>query len=146
MWQLYADRGAGIAITTSYSRLANSLGERVYLGMVQYIDYDRSVISENNRLFTLMSKRKSFEHEREVRALISDRRIMEDLHLGTEHFPEKSFPRGVHEKVNIHELIDKVFVSPKAPPWELELICDTVEKFGYRINVDKSDLFDAPIH
>ena len=73
MWNLYAAE-AGVAIKTHCQSLADSITdyEIVYIGKINYVGYDSSFFSENNAFSAFLHKRKSFEHEQEVRALTSD--------------------------------------------------------------------------
>ena len=68
----YAGRGKGIAIRSSFERLTDSLESQdsTYVGMVRYIDYSSDWIPTNNLFWPFLHKRKSFEHERELRAII----------------------------------------------------------------------------
>lgn len=42
------------------------------IGLVKYIDYDKDVFPLDNTFYPFTHKRKSFEHEREVRFLIQN--------------------------------------------------------------------------
>jgi hypothetical protein len=74
MWRLYVRSQEGIAIQTTYERLVQSFEQyedfEIHVGMVNYIDYKTESIPFGNVLSPFMFKRKSFEHERELRALI----------------------------------------------------------------------------
>jgi hypothetical protein len=74
MWKLYANanQDEAIAIQSTYSQLeaALSVYDEIYIGVVRYIDYDTDIIPPHNTLFPLIHKRKSFEYEHEVRAVI----------------------------------------------------------------------------
>jgi len=73
MWKLYLKSNEGVSIQSTYANLRQSFidDENIYLGVVQYIDYEAEWIrTGNNMLAAFMHKRKSFEHEREIRALV----------------------------------------------------------------------------
>jgi hypothetical protein len=74
MWSLYLKTQEGIAIQSTYDRLSNAFVNYhdydINIGRVSYIDYEHDTIPQGNILFPVMCKRKSFEHEREIRALI----------------------------------------------------------------------------
>jgi hypothetical protein len=78
MWRLYTTGDEGVAIQTSVGHLKAALSEApwsVVIGRVQYIDHgsgDEVVSRALNVLEPLFRKRLSFEHEREVRAVISE--------------------------------------------------------------------------
>jgi hypothetical protein len=71
MWKLYAGTDAGIALKSTYSRLQRAFehrSERYFLGLA---NYDSStVFGPTNAFKFIMWKRKAFEHEKEVRALV----------------------------------------------------------------------------
>ena len=71
MWRLYAREKDGIAIKTAFNSFKNSFicSEDIYIGSVNYVDYNSHFIPEKNVLLPFLHKRKSFEHEREVRAI-----------------------------------------------------------------------------
>jgi hypothetical protein len=70
MWSLY---GRSVAVKSTYGRLrACVTSPSIRMGMVQYIDYARDLIPYDNSYWPFMYKRKSFEHEREVRIVIQD--------------------------------------------------------------------------
>ncbi len=70
MWSLYLKSNDGVAVQSNVQRLIDSLShypEEVWISKVSYLDYDRDYMP---RVGPLVSKRKSFEHERELRVLI----------------------------------------------------------------------------
>jgi hypothetical protein len=70
MWKLYARSNEAIAVQSTYLLLHSCLPAHTYVGSVRYIDYENDVLPEDDLLRTFMHKRKSFEHERELRAII----------------------------------------------------------------------------
>lgn len=82
MWRQYARHGRGVAVPTSYKRLRESFSTcpaDVHLGAVDYIDYEADQIPwRRNLMYPLLHKQKSFEHERELRARVTDLRTMPD--------------------------------------------------------------------
>jgi hypothetical protein len=76
MWRLYTTGAEGVAINTTVGRLKQALGTdtpEVIIGRVQYIDHaadDDGLAPTFNVLGPLFCKRQSFQHEREVRAVI----------------------------------------------------------------------------
>ena len=156
MWKLYASDNRGIAVKTSFDSLKESLREcdiPVHIGEVQYLDYDKDCISlddlfsaqpgqiviqttpTDDVLFPCLHKRKAFEPEREVRAIIR-------LSVG-ESPPEN--PHGYYYKVDLSSLIEKVFVAPYAEDWFKELVRSVAERYCLKDRVYKSDLSDKPV-
>src|SRR5580704_7843647 len=62
MWSIYAGRGSGIAITSSYDSLQASFqsDQKLFGGKIIYSDYSADIIDvQNNLLATAMRKRRS---------------------------------------------------------------------------------------
>ena len=100
MWRLYSNLlSNAVAVNTTYGSLYSALGRdpSIGIGRVRYIDMRSSYTGVNDAFWR---KRKSFEHEKEVRALMSDYRCEE---------AGKSVP------CDLETLIEQVFVSPLAP-------------------------------
>jgi hypothetical protein len=144
MWKLYLKSDEGIAVQSTYSRLRTSLidGEKVFLGMVNYVDYDRDMLDGMMNTFTpFVHKRKSFEYEREVRAVIAKYPVSAKGIV----FDEETITDGIKIKVDIEELIDKIYIAPSAPSWFAELVSGLVRRYGYEFGVVQSRLDDQPV-
>ncbi len=72
LWKLYAASGQGIAIESTSVQLRASLSEEKSLVVddVRYLDFENDEIQKGHKHYGLFLKRKSFEHERELRATI----------------------------------------------------------------------------
>ncbi len=140
MWRLYSKSDEAIAIETDYKNLANLLPELVFIGMVDYVDWENHWIPEGNLFYPFMHKRKSFEHEKEIRAVIMDFPTTDD---GS--FPKTIFEKGRNIEVDIQKLIKAVHISPSAPDWIKEIITQSIKKFGFEFEVKKSDLYSEPV-
>lgn len=68
MWKLYSRTEEAICIQSTYKRLRDCIPD-IHIGTVQYIDYEYDKIPEWNIFYPFMYKRKSFEHEQELRAV-----------------------------------------------------------------------------
>ncbi|MEW8201039.1 MAG: hypothetical protein AB2697_19820 [Candidatus Thiodiazotropha endolucinida] len=131
MWRLYSSYlDNAIAIRTTYLSLYSALGRNpsISIGRVKYIDFNTSYAGPNDSFWR---KRKSFEHEREVRAIICD---FESDELG------KSM--GCDLKI----LIEEIIVSPTAPHWFVDVLIDVNEKFGIDIAVNQSIMNETPFY
>ena len=115
MWRLYAKSNEAIAIRTRLCRLQEELTQhdRIILGLVSYVDYAQDFAREGNIYDGFMSKRKSFEHERELRAV-----YMAD---STEEGQATS-EGGRWFNVDLNNLVEEVYVAPTAPPWFKKLV------------------------
>src|ERR1700730_2321391 len=97
-------------------------------GKVKYVDRT-TTLSGLNEAFWYKSK--SFEHEREVRAV---------LHR---HGVEDS---GVLIALDLARVIREVRLSPFCPVWFEELVKDVSEKYGYTFDIRRSSLEDSPFY
>jgi hypothetical protein len=81
MWRLYAKTNEAICIQSTYEQLKSCLPNFTNIGMVNYIDYDKEWVPEDSIYNPFLFKRQSFQHEREIRAIIfaKDNRITCDL-------------------------------------------------------------------
>lgn len=143
MWKLYSKEQEGIAIKTNFESFSQSFTDEkdIFVGKVNYIDYQNYVIPQDNFLHPYLHKRKSFEHENEVRAImmcfppLAEKNM--DLSLDTVH-------AGRYCKVNISSLVQEVVVSPYAEDWFLELVVSISNNYGLSAPVHRSSLADKP--
>jgi len=142
MWKLYAKTNEAICIQSTYERLHQCLDEETYIGEVQYIDYQTDWMSENNTFYPFMHKRKSFAHERELRALTCQ---FPTTKIGFD-FDAKPPSIGMIKKVNLNQLIVSIYVAPSSPIWFHELVMKVVAKYGLHKSVVQSSLDDKPFY
>lgn len=131
MWQLYSnDITNAIAIQTTAMRLYVSVGRdpRIDIGKVSYIDFTKRFSSVNGSFWY---KRKAFEHEREVRAIICDHQ-------------QKS--NGIYIPCDVNELIEKIYVSPYAHEWFFDLVVEILKKYRLNKKVLQSELIQVPFY
>lgn len=142
MWNLYVQGGEGIAIQSTFRRLRDSITDpiEVYLGVVQYIDYSTTQIGSDDLLSAFMHKRRSFEHEQEVRALIFREPIVEGKARN------EPFGDGVSINVNIDQLIEKVCVAPSSPQWFADVVVNLVNQYDYNLPIVRSKMDERPIY
>lgn len=130
MWKLYsANVTNAVAIETTYQNLHEALGEDPYvkIGRVKYIDFRKRYSKIGFDAFWY--KRKSFEHEREVRAIILN---------------HENSGKGISRSVDLDVLIKNVYVSPYAPEWFAEVVRDVVLKYNLKKPVMYSSMRDQP--
>jgi hypothetical protein len=96
-------------------------------------------------LFPYLCKRKSFEHEKELRALIWTPQHEKNW-VGSPRVNKFHDKNGLYVPVNLNELISRIFVAPTAPLWILELLESIIEKYGLKKDVIQSDLASFPIY
>jgi hypothetical protein len=141
MWTLYLKSSEGLAIQSTYANLRDCFEceHPVYLGAVDYIDYKTEAFETGNGFVPFVTKRKSFEHEREVRAIVSCASVNPD---------QSGRPLtvdGANIKVNLETLVLAIYVAPTAPTWFAEVVRQTIKQFGYDFEVRQSDLALDPI-
>lgn len=132
MWKLYTKNMAeGIVIQTTYERLYKGLKKNpsIHIGRVNYIDYSKRFVGINESFWF---KRKSFEHEREVRAIYKDYSV------------ELNF--GIPIDVNLDVLIQNIYISPIAQPWFHTLVKDTLKKYEIEKRVHFSSMLSSPFY
>jgi hypothetical protein len=152
MWRLYSHGSNGVALQSSYTRLVETFAEAdhdVYVGRVRYIDYDRDRFPDDDPHHPMMHKRRAFEHEREIRAVVkeSPRESSKTREKnGAADTPDREHDRpGIIVSANTDKLIERIYVNPASPSWQVEMIRGTVEKFGIDPDmVSQSELAEPP--
>ncbi|HTE46931.1 MAG TPA: hypothetical protein VK636_16910, partial [Gemmatimonadaceae bacterium] len=139
MWQLYGRSNEAIAVRSTPRRLRRLVPQSpfitppteghvpLHVGMIDYIDYDKDRIPPDfvTRAFR---KRKSFEHERELRAVFLDFPPSFTNEMVADH-------RGRTVAVEPSDLIDAVFIAPQAAPWFADLVRKTAERHVLSVSV-----------
>jgi Protein of unknown function (DUF2971) len=162
MWHEYAENNFGIAVTAIFSDLRKSISnctQEIFAGSVNYIDYENHTLDLSNGFAPTVHKRKSFEHEREVRLLHWDTELGEEQvlclwngqpRIMTQQKPHEELekmivPVGVNINCELSNMIRDIRISPTAPSW----FEDAVRSFCELSNLDKpvirSDLARAPL-
>lgn len=133
MWKLYLKSNEGIAIQSTYKKLRDSIidGRQIYLGQVNYIDYENDVIRDNNMYGPFVYKRKSFEHEREIRAVVKIPWVTTDIKI-TEQEP---VGHGIQIEINIKMLIEKIYIAPGTPKWFTDLVGAVTARYNYTFEI-----------
>lgn len=127
MWKLYSKNVANaIAIQTTFEKLKKQIGEKASIGKVKYIDYSKRFVGINEAYW---HKRKAFEFENEVRAIVHRSGRRKD---------------GIEIEIDLNELICNVYISPYAPSWFYELVKDIISKYEYDFDVKYSNLNEIP--
>ena len=140
MWKLYASTNGGLAIKTRFDSFVRSFitEEKIHIGQVQYVDYDNDLIPEDDPLSPYLHKRKSFEHEQEVRAIVQN--------VPTSRLTElqDDYDIGTYYEVDLNLLIQEVVVDPFTPEWFLELVNLVAERYDLQAPINKSHLAAPP--
>lgn len=146
MWSLYGLRGQSVAITARHADLVSQLPAFVKCGPVNYIDFNKDACyhAENKgEDILILSKRKSFEHEREVRFFFSNHDLV--LAFGSWNDAKgASDGTGFYVPVDASGLIRNVYIDPVAPGWFVDLVRHLSDANGLPGRVKQSDLMCEP--
>ncbi len=154
MWRLYLKSSEGIVFQSTFGRLSESFvhKEKVALGLIKYVDdYTKEDFKDFDDFnlyllqFPFMFKRKCFEYEKELRAIV----LTEPLSEKTKNayytkLVVRDMPKGLDVLVNLNTLVERVYVSPTAEEWFEQLVRSVIDKYGFTIDVKPSSLADAP--
>lgn len=148
MWRIYCAPQDGIAIRTTYAKLARSVSDPdVYVGLVRYLDYRSQFMPLDNLFNPLMHKRKAFEHEREVRAVMILPSKIESVERDFDELKSRDEnPRGINAKIDIAQTIDAIYVNPYAPKWYYDAVRAVLTKFSIDTQLEWSQIADEPHH
>ncbi|MGI0046647.1 MAG: hypothetical protein ACREBB_05605 [Nitrosotalea sp.] len=150
MWKTYTKTNEGVSIQSSWSRFIDSFSEtkeNVYVGLLDYLDYKMDDNSGN--LFKkLLTKRKNFAHEMELRAIVTHSPLNHIIPDPTD--PQKTivnweaFQNGLNIKVKLEHLIEKIVVAPNAPSWFKSLVESVCKKYDIQKPVESSEIDQKP--
>jgi len=146
MWNLYLKSNEGIAIQSTFDLLKTSLKDEihtVYIGKVKYIDFEKDWMPEGNAMYPFIHKRKSFEHEKELRAIIQELYYKKN---GESKWSKPLFDDGIYIQVDLGVLVDKIYLAPTSPKWLFELVKSIIKKYKLDKDVCQSSLDDAPVY
>jgi hypothetical protein len=145
MWKLYTRGMDGVAIETTVGDLKASLqGEEssIVIGQVKYVDHaNQAAFGENPPpgVAAIFVKRRSFEHENEVRLAVDDEPFV-DSELDYVKGPLS----GGNVMVDTNALIRRIVASPGYPQWALPSLQAIVSGAGLQVTVETSDLLKPP--
>ena len=155
--------GEGIAVQSTFNRLTRAFAptdQGIYIGKVRYIDYRREkVLPNDSTIAPIFYKRKSFEHERELRCVsevdmekeMGIRQIVHTSNVEGRVFNEEGqqinarSPFGKQVPVNLEQLIENIYVSPTSQAWFKDLVVTLLKRYDFEDLVKQSSLNDTPI-
>ena len=137
------------------------MDDTIWIGKVQYMDFSKDGTNEwDNFIQAFVTKRKSFEYENEIRAVMC---LPADRNLGTESLvettnrkdfffssssrarvinPRELTDKGKYVSADLKTLIEKVYIAPYAEPWFEEVLESLLSKYELNTTtVTKSDLY-----
>jgi hypothetical protein len=142
MWRLYSLADEAICVQSTFNRLANALPDYANAGEVSYLDYEMQTIADGNVFNFIMAKRRSFEHEHELRAVIWERSSAE---LGGNEIRNRATPVGITVPVDLSQLTEAVYISPTSPAWFAEVVQQMLETQKLNVPVTQSSLARTPV-
>jgi hypothetical protein len=124
MWKIYSDT-FGVCIQSTFQSLCNSFSDdywgfyddkrKIYVGEVTYINRQASMIPQDNMFWPYMHKGIEFAYERELRCIVWDLNSAKD---------------NIKIKIDLENLIHRVFISPFAPEWFKAVVENLCLKYG----------------
>ena len=137
MWKSYVkDLSDGVALKTTIGKLIKALSidtkYKVYCSNVEYIDFNEdycpcfSPEGNLNALNYYYIKDKCFKQENELRLLC--------------HISEISDEFGFYHPISVHELIESVYLSPKANNSVKQFVSETLKSHNLNIPVCDSEI------
>ena len=146
MWRLYCPSGAGVALKSTYSKLAKSIASRdIYVGLVRYIDYRSQFMPLDNAFNPIMHKRKVYEHEREARIVTL---LPSSIESVERDFDEQKClmenPRGLKVSFEIESALDGIYMSPYASEQQYAAVREAMGRSSISAPLEWSHIADAP--
>lgn len=141
MWSLYTHPDQAVSIRSTVKSFRDSLppefrGNKIFIEPVQYVDFENEIIPVDEFMERrLLYKRKSFEHEQEIRAFFN---------INFRY--DKPAETGFLIKAKLSILIDSIYVGPSSPDGFLDLVRNVSKKYGIdkipeRTSLDNKALF-----
>ncbi len=141
LWSAYSGV-AGVAIQSTVCRVKQAVSDakQYYIGRIRYIDFSQEPVTPLNMFVPPFLKRRSFEHEREVRL----------LHWGlptNDQVVQWDQSAPFHQlEIDPNALIQRVFVSPTSQEWICHIVETLCRRFGVEAPVQRSTLFDPRVY
>jgi hypothetical protein len=135
MWRLYTPFGLGIAVQSTYGSMTGAFmtQEPIFVGQVRYLNYENDPVAEGNVFAPFLTKRVSFAHELELRAVAWREDAPADF--GGDYIP-----------VDLVTLIREVRVAPGVQAWFLDAVQAVALRFGLEAPVLPSAMDGNPIY
>jgi hypothetical protein len=152
LWKIYLNNDEGIAVQSTFKRLAGSFsdysGDDVFIGKVKYADYNVNWIPEGYTFCPFLHKRRSFEHEKELRVIIQ--RIPTRQGSNKEHeevdLKKEICDIEIYVPIDLNTLVERIFVSPTAQTWFSDLVKAIVARYSLDKPVSRSSLAEDPVY
>ena len=164
MWKSYVPESQGIALRSDFRSMQvalQSTDRPVFVGLVRYLDYETESVEMDNAFVPVLTKRREFEGERELRMVVlsvtesPNHTHSTSITLGPGQPPVDengdeitslplTFVEGVPVAVDLARLIHEVRLAPSAGAWAVDAVKRVIAKYGLTCPVRASTLDDAP--
>jgi len=137
LWN-YTATNQSVALQSSIQKLVDcfrNTKQNVYINPISYLDFKNDTSQSSSILPIFFRKRKSFESENELRAVVTDMDTPLDK-IGND--------KGIFVKIDLTTLIEKIYVSPKSSPEFKSLIQDILSKHNLNFSIEDSELSKRP--
>jgi hypothetical protein len=145
MWSLYTSGADGVAIQTTVGSLKSCLAEEprnLFIAEVEYRDHEGiHPVESSDPLVPLTTKRRSFQHESEVRVIL-DRGLAVDHHIAS--WISGTLFKGEALVVRAATLVERIVVSPTYPAWAIDALRSQIKQRRILVEVETSDLLRLP--
>jgi hypothetical protein len=124
--------------------LAPAMGHgQIFDGFLVVVDHDKKSEDDGpiSQLEPLLTKRRSYQHESEVRVLLE--RLNERTDEGFWAFLART-TAGKAVTIDLSILVQKIVVSPGYPSWSITSFQRAVNTAGLTVDVETSDLLKSP--
>jgi hypothetical protein len=146
MWKLYMSGNEGLAIRTTYQSLIYSLRKASQVFLIGNVRYKKPSAGLS-MLLTCMTKREPFAHEKEVRVIWHDSDAEQAYRNKNPDSVLNSHAKPPVERVlcDFKQLIEEVYISPKAGAWFAPAVRDLLKKYKLKgVEVSQSVLSGEP--
>ena len=142
MWKLYTSREDSVCVRSTYQQLSQELPSDCYLGCVNYMDFERDMFDVYEFLNFVVHKRRAFEHEKEVRAVINNTGSL----TGEPPYPPVKDGKGIVVPIDLARIINEVRVSPDAKSPFLQEVQHLISIHGLAVPVKPSEVNAPPAY
>tara|TARA_Y100000052_G_scaffold26871_1_gene32758 strand:- start:16447 stop:17154 length:708 start_codon:yes stop_codon:yes gene_type:complete len=138
MWGRYTKTNESVCIKSRYNILRQLLPHEAHIGRVQYIDFDKDLFPSKDFLEPFVHKRRFFEDEREIRAVIpfSNARKCKRWKSG----------EGYCVPVDLNKMIETIYLHPRSSETFVNMVEELVGDKGLEALILKSRMGKPPIH
>lgn len=147
MWAVHGSNG--LAIQSTYQRFVDACAadpHEVIPGRVTYLDYETEGWTGNRSITSIFHKRKSFEHEKEFRAVVQTTRPggVYNVVNGPRYNNSSGLP-GDYVSVDLVRLVEGIYVAPISPSWIREAVQAVAATANLDSVVHQSNLDEEPL-